>query len=136
MFIIRTIVSFIALSTYTMELLIFRYPEYEKLYHCSYDIGLIPLEQRIYHADGFMMIGLSTLFVAIYIPTLIVMWKYVSKTAYQLMFIIGFADALMLTFGMVPCGIMALTGAVFCSCPILFYINTCLIAGKCFFGHF
>ncbi|KAI1699798.1 serpentine type 7TM GPCR chemoreceptor srt domain-containing protein [Ditylenchus destructor] len=112
-----------------MELLIFRYTEYEKLYNCSYDINSIPVEQRIHHADGFMMIGLSALFVAIYIPTLIVMWKYISKIAYQLMFIIGFVDAIMLIFSMIPCGIISLTGVVFCSYPKSFYTTGCLIAG-------
>ncbi|KAI1698161.1 serpentine type 7TM GPCR chemoreceptor srt domain-containing protein [Ditylenchus destructor] len=112
-----------------MELFIFRYPEYEKLYNCSYDIYSIPVEQRICYANGFTMIGLSAIFVAIYIPTLIVMWKHISKTAYQLMFIIGFSDATILTFCVVPSGITSLMGVVFCSCPTSIYISSCLITG-------
>ncbi|KAI1692723.1 serpentine type 7TM GPCR chemoreceptor srt domain-containing protein [Ditylenchus destructor] len=118
-----------------MELLIFRHSEYEKLYenNCSYDINLIPIEQRINHADGIMMIGLSALFVIIYIPTLIVMWRYTSKTAYKLMFIIGFADATTLTM-MIPFGLTSLTGVVFCSYPKTFYINGCLAEGLWIFS--
>ncbi|KAI1697723.1 serpentine type 7TM GPCR chemoreceptor srt domain-containing protein [Ditylenchus destructor] len=112
-----------------MELFIFRYPKYEEIYNCSYDINSIPVKQRIHHADGYMMLGLSALFVAIYIPTLIVMWKHISKTAYQLMFIIGFADAIILTFGGIPNGIMSLTGVVFCSYPTPFYISACWLGG-------
>ncbi|KAI1698308.1 serpentine type 7TM GPCR chemoreceptor srt domain-containing protein [Ditylenchus destructor] len=118
---------------HTMELLIFRYSEFEKLYNCSYDISLIPVEKRINHADGFMMIGLSALFVVIYIPTLIVMCKHMSKTAYKLMFIIGFADATTLTM-MLPFGLTSLTGVVFCSYPKSFYVNGCLAEGLWIFS--
>ncbi|KAI1699501.1 serpentine type 7TM GPCR chemoreceptor srt domain-containing protein [Ditylenchus destructor] len=52
-----------------------------------------------------------------------------SKTAYLFMFIIGFADAILLTFGVISIGIMSMTGVVFCSYPTTFYISACLITG-------
>ncbi|KAH7710287.1 SRT-29 protein [Aphelenchoides avenae] len=104
-----------------MELFIARHSEFLKYYNCSYDIDTVPMDARVHKTHGILMIALSSLFVAIYIPTLSVLCKQLHKTAYQLMFVIGVADVLMLAFVAVPYGVMSITGDVFCSYPTLLY---------------
>ncbi|KAI1694940.1 serpentine type 7TM GPCR chemoreceptor srt domain-containing protein [Ditylenchus destructor] len=113
-----------------MEFFLFRRSEYDKLYNCSYDIDSIPIENRKHEFHGILTLVLSTLFVLVYIPTLsVIMRKYLRKTAYQLMFVVGFADVLMLSIVAMLCGSMSVTGAVYCSAPTPIYVISCLGMG-------
>ncbi|KAI1698067.1 serpentine type 7TM GPCR chemoreceptor srt domain-containing protein [Ditylenchus destructor] len=112
-----------------MEFIIFRHSDYEKLYRCTYDISTAPLEKRAHKIHGSSLIAISTFFVLVYIPTLLVMYQYLKKTAYQLMIVIGLSDVFILTFVVIPYGIMTITGDVFCSHPTLSYIIGCVSGG-------
>ncbi|KAI1698560.1 serpentine type 7TM GPCR chemoreceptor srt domain-containing protein [Ditylenchus destructor] len=110
-----------------MELYIFRYAEWETLYNCSYDLDIIPVELRKHEIHGLLMLVLSVIFVVIYIPTLsVIMCKYLNKTAYQIMFLIGISDVLMLIAINISCAIMSFRGDVFCSIPNFSYITCSL----------
>ncbi|KAI1695652.1 serpentine type 7TM GPCR chemoreceptor srt domain-containing protein [Ditylenchus destructor] len=112
-----------------MEFFLFRHADYEKLYSCTYDISTAPLEKRVHTIHGSLLIAVSTFFVLVYIPTLLVMYQYLKKTAYQLMIVIGLSDVFILTFVVIPYGIMSITGDVFCSHPSLSYIIGCASGG-------
>ncbi|KAI1692749.1 serpentine type 7TM GPCR chemoreceptor srt domain-containing protein [Ditylenchus destructor] len=113
-----------------MELYVFRHSEWEELYHCTYDIDIIPLEKRVHEIHGVLIIALATIFMLIYIPTLsIIMFKFLDKPAYQLMFLIGVTDVLILITALIPCGIWSFEGYVFCTQPTLIYMLGCFGTG-------
>ncbi|KAI1694938.1 serpentine type 7TM GPCR chemoreceptor srt domain-containing protein [Ditylenchus destructor] len=113
-----------------MEFFLFRRAEFDKLYNCSYDLESIPKEKRAHEVHGYIQIGLVIIFVLIYIPTLTVLaCKFLNKTAYQIMFLIGMSDVFMLSFNAMLCGIMSVTGAVYCSAPTPIYTIACLGMG-------
>ncbi|KAI1694509.1 serpentine type 7TM GPCR chemoreceptor srt domain-containing protein [Ditylenchus destructor] len=109
-----------------MEFFVFRHAEYKIVYSCPYDVNIVPVEKRVHKIYGLSMLGLSLFFVLVYIPTLIVIaWKFLKKTAYQLMLVIGLADITMLSVVAIPYGIMSMRGDVFCSHPTISYILSC-----------
>ncbi|KAI1700389.1 serpentine type 7TM GPCR chemoreceptor srt domain-containing protein [Ditylenchus destructor] len=114
-----------------MELFIFQHEAYDKLYNCSaYDIGSVPLGQRVHHLHGWLMIAMCSFFVVVYIPTLaVIISKYAHKTAYQLMLSIGICDVMMLAVVIIPYGVQQINGDVFCSYPTPLYIIGCLSMG-------
>ncbi|KAI1693045.1 serpentine type 7TM GPCR chemoreceptor srt domain-containing protein [Ditylenchus destructor] len=113
-----------------MELYLFRHPEWEELYHCTYDIDIIPLEKRVHEIHGVLMIALATIFLVIYIPTLsVIMCKFLDKAAYQLMFLIGFSDVLILIVAGLTAGVWSFEGYVFCTQPTLIYVTGCIGTG-------
>ncbi|KAI1696657.1 serpentine type 7TM GPCR chemoreceptor srt domain-containing protein [Ditylenchus destructor] len=113
-----------------MERYIFQHAEWEALYNCTYDIDKVPVESRRHQIHGVLMLVLSLAFVLVYIPSLsIIMCKFLNKSAYQIMFLIGVADVLMLIAAAITAGIWSLKGDVFCSHPTLTYVVGCLGMG-------
>ncbi|KAI1698561.1 serpentine type 7TM GPCR chemoreceptor srt domain-containing protein [Ditylenchus destructor] len=113
-----------------METFLFQHIEWEALYNCTYDIEKIPVESRRHQIHGLLMLVLSLAFVLVYIPTLsVIMFKFLDKSAYQIMFLIGVSDVLMLIVAGLTAGVFSLKGDVFCSQPTLIYVTGCIGMG-------
>ncbi|KAI1692914.1 serpentine type 7TM GPCR chemoreceptor srt domain-containing protein [Ditylenchus destructor] len=109
-----------------MEFYLFRHAQWEALYNCSYDVDIIPVEQRVNVTHGLLMISLASLFLLIYLlPLCVIMFNCLDKSAYQIMFLIGIYDVLSLVIDAIRLGIMSIYGHVFCSLPVFSYIAAC-----------
>ncbi|KAL3074274.1 hypothetical protein niasHS_015104 [Heterodera schachtii] len=101
-----------------MELLLFRFDQWVKLYNCSeVRVDEVPLGERRQMANGTVMLFLFFLFEFLYLPCLIAIWKHRQHSCYQFLFFIGLTDILMLPIQGLVSGIYSLFGVVFCANP-------------------
>ncbi|KAL3104855.1 hypothetical protein niasHT_020421 [Heterodera trifolii] len=110
-----------------MELLLFRYAEFERLYNCTWlDIDSVPLERRTQFMPESITICLLYSVRALHVP----IWKHLhDNSCYKLLFYIGVTDLGILWILGFFSGWLNLRGDVFCSHPILIYVlafNRCL----------
>ncbi|KAL3115449.1 hypothetical protein niasHT_020122 [Heterodera trifolii] len=106
-----------------MELLLFRYAEFERLYNCTWlDIDFVPLERRTqFMPESITICVLCAIYYVLYVPCMY--WKHLhDNSCYKLLFYIGVTDLGILWILGFFSGWLNLRGDVFCSHPILIYV--------------
>ncbi|KAL3096749.1 hypothetical protein niasHS_001787 [Heterodera schachtii] len=108
-----------------MELLLFRYAEFERLYNCTWlDIDSVPLERRTqFMPESITICVLCAIYYVLYVPCMYSIWKHLhDNSCYKLLFYIGVTDLGILWILGFFSGWLNLRGDVFCSHPILIYV--------------
>ncbi|KAL3102698.1 hypothetical protein niasHS_001260 [Heterodera schachtii] len=108
-----------------MELFLFRHAEYERLYNCTaFRIDSVPLERRRqFMVGGIIKCVLCAIYYVLYVPCMYSFWKHFHENScYKLLFYIGISDLGALWILGFFSGWLSLSGAVFCSSPILMYL--------------
>ncbi|KAL3080439.1 hypothetical protein niasHT_038876 [Heterodera trifolii] len=108
-----------------MELLLFRYAEFERLYNCTWlDIDSVPLERRTqFMPESITICVLCAVYYVLYVPCMYSIWKHLhDNSCYKLLFYIGVTDLGILWILGFFSGWLNLRGDVFCSHPILIYV--------------
>ncbi|KAH7705581.1 Protein SRT-42 b, partial [Aphelenchoides avenae] len=107
-----------------MEFYFFGGKEFERLYNCSsYDVGDVPVENRLHPVVGWTLLLLFAIFEAAYVPCIPAIGAHLNDSAsYKFMYFISFCDVICLLVNGLATGSFSLLGTVYCSCPNLMYL--------------
>ncbi|KAH7691228.1 Protein SRT-40, partial [Aphelenchoides avenae] len=105
-----------------MNLLLFHREDVGRLYNCSYSVDTVPLGERKHPVVGYILIALTIVYEASYIPCLIVFARHKKNSScYKIMLFLGVCDVINLVFVGFFMGLVTINGWVYCSSPVLMH---------------